>query len=214
MAAVLMNRLMYFARRVLRGLRRRLFPRPVYRKVPMHSRVPMRHAEAAPAGQDWRDRLRTIEVDDARALASELFERRFALSIPVFPRHFVLLYSAGGDTSQQVVAYVHQTRFDEVYLTGGLCVDERAYRSFPKWLFARVREEGGLATLLMKDSFAMLADGHAVFGHVGDLRSRQATLRAGYADTEDAHVMVRWRNALSDAEKQRLVARVVGYGPF
>jgi hypothetical protein len=215
MAAVLMSRLMYLARRIWRGVRRRLFPRRVYRKVSMRMRAPLRGAEPAPCGVDWPDRLQTIELDDAAAVAGELFKRRFSSPMPCLPRHFVLLYSAAiGTSRREAVAYLHLQRFGEVYLTGGLCVDERAYRSFPRWLYARVREEGGLATIVMKQSFALVRDADAVFGHVGDLRSRQAILRAGCDDTDDEHLMVCWLKALPDEEKRRLVAMVASHGPF
>ena len=206
---------MHFARRVRNGLRRRLFPRAAYRKTPMRIRAPLRHAEAPPAGAHWRDCLMTIEVSDATAPAAALFRAKFGNDIPSSPRHFVLLYAPQAGAQPDVtVAYIHQQALEDIYLTGGLCVDERAYRAFPKWLFARVREEGGLATILTRDSVAMLGDAAAVFGHVGELRSRQASLRAGFADTEDDHLMVYWLRPATDEEKRRRVALAAAYGPF
>lgn len=209
------SRVMQLARRVWRGVRRRLFPRLAYRKVPMRVRAPLQGAEAPPPGHDWRDCLSVIEVDDATALAGALFMRKFGSVIPASPRHFVLLFAADAPARRgATVAYIHHQRVGEIYLTGGLCVEERAYRSLPKWLFARVREEGGLATILTRESVAMLGDGAAVFGHVGEMRSRQASLRAGFADTDDDHLMVYWREPASDADKQRLVAMAASHGPF
>jgi|SoiMethySBSTD1v2_1073268.scaffolds.fasta_scaffold1980603_2 hypothetical protein len=165
----------------------------------------------------YRDCLRTEEVDDARGPAGDLFRRAFNHDIPDYPRHFVLIYTPPaetGDTAERVVAYVHQTPFGDVHLGGGMCVDERAYRDFPRWLFAEVRREGGLATIVTRDSLAMLGDSVAAFGHVGEPRARQADLRTGYVDTGRPHLMVVWRKPLSDAEKARILDRVEAHGPF
>ncbi len=165
----------------------------------------------------WRDHFRTWEVSDARALAGKLFERSFGHAIPDYPRHFVLVYSpepAARDTAPKVVAYVHQSPFEELYLCGGMCVDEGAYRRMPRELFEQVRGEGGLATLVTRDSMAMLGDSPASFGHVGEPRARAADLRTGFVDTGREHLMAYWRRALPEEEKARLIERVAAIGPF
>jgi hypothetical protein len=114
-----------------------------------------------------------------------------------------------------VVAYVHQTRQEDFALCGGMCVDERAYRRFPRWLFEAVREQGGLATIVTRDSVEMLGEECvAVFGHVGEPRARAADLRTGFVDTDREHLMVIWRRDLSEDEKKRLLDRVEALGPF
>ena len=164
----------------------------------------------------WRAWLRTEEVADARADAGELFRRSFGVDIPGYPRHFVLLYAPPDEARgpRRVVAYVHQLPYKDVYLGGGMCVDERAYRRFPRWLFRQVSEEGGLATIVTRDSLSMLGDAPAAFGHVGEPRARQADLRTGYVDTGRPHLMVFWRKSLGDAEKQRLIDVAESHGPF
>jgi len=163
----------------------------------------------------WRDCLRTWEVNDARVLAGDLFKRCFGHGIPDYPRHFVLVYSPPAGTGElAVVAYVHQTPYGDVHLGGGMCVDERAYRRMPRPLFAQVREQGGLATIVTRDSVAMLGDSLASFGHVGESRARAADLRTGYVDTGLPHLMVMWRKPLDDAQKARIIDRVDAHGPF
>jgi hypothetical protein len=167
------------------------------------------------AMSNFRDFLRTVEVSLPSAAARELFRRRFGHEIPDYPRHFELVYTPpAGAGEGGVVAYVHQMPYENVYLGGGMCVDERIYRRFPKWLFEAVRGEGGLATIVTRDSVAMLGDSVAAFGHVGEPRARQADLRTGYVDTGKPHLMVIWRTPLSEAEKERLIARVEAHGPF
>lgn len=172
-----------------------------------------RAADPLPA---WRSRLRTWEVNDARRVAGDLFRRRFGHEVPHYPRHFVLVHSPepGSGAPPEVVAYVHQARHGDSWLCGGMCVDEGAYRRFPRWLFEAVRGEGGLATIVTRDSVAMLGECAAVFGHVGEARARAADLRTGFVDTDREHLMVIWRRALTDAEKRRLVDEAAALGPF
>lgn len=178
---------------------------------------PQAAQQPAPSPRRWRDHLRTWEVNDARAVAGDLFRRSFGHDIPTYPRHFVLVYSPPpeeDDTKPKVVAYVHQRPFEEVYLGGGMCVDAVSYRRMPRWLFDQVRDEGGLATIVTRDSLAMLGDAPAAFGHVGEPRARQADLRTGYVDTGVEHLMVFWRKPLSDGEKRRVIEKVAAVGSF
>ncbi|MCM2328462.1 MAG: polysaccharide deacetylase family protein [Lysobacter sp.] len=173
---------------------------------------------AEPGARPWRECLRVWEVNDARTVAGELFRRSFAgQEVPDYPRHFVLVYSPApeeADTAPRVVAYMHHTPHGEIHLSGGMCVDGAAYRALPKWLFEQVRAEGGLATIVARESIAMLGASPAAFGHVGEPRARAADLRAGFVDTGRPHLMVVWRKPLPEAERQRLVAEVEALGPF
>jgi len=167
----------------------------------------------------WRECIDTVEVSDARLLAAPLFRKSFGHPVPPMPRHYVMFYRApgtdGGDAAQtRVVGYTHQLAFENVYLAGGMCVDAAAYRLFPRWLFDAVKREGGLATIIMKDSFATLGACPAVFGHVGDKRARIADLRAGFVDTGRLHLMVHWRRPLPSAEQEALIDRVEQIGRF
>ncbi len=108
----------------------------------------------------WRSCIDTVETSDAR-LAAPLFRKSFGHPVPPMPRHYVMFYrppaAQGSDSGQPlVIGYTHQLAFENVYLAGGMCVDPTAYRMFPRWLFDEVKREGGLATLIMKESFATL----------------------------------------------------------
>jgi hypothetical protein len=179
--------------------------------------APRRPQEVAPSVGGWRERLRTWEVNDAGVVAGELFRKRFGHAIPAYPRHFVLVYSPepGSGEAPAVVAYVHQTMGEGYALCGGMCVDEGAYRRMTRRLFAQVREQGGLATIVTRDSVEMLGEQCvAVFGHVGEPRARAADLRTGFVDAGPEHLMVIWRRPLDDANKARLVAKISALGPF
>lgn len=163
-----------------------------------------------------RDHFRASEVAEARGPEAALFRRRFGHEIPDYPRHFTLLYKASGSASDegQCVAYVHQTPHEDMHLCGGLCVDEPMYRKLPRPLFDQVRDEGGFGTVLMRESIIALGSGVAVFAHVGEPRSRQAVLRAGFVDTGRPHLMVVWRKEVSAMERQQRVGRIESLGPF
>jgi hypothetical protein len=169
----------------------------------------------APLG-DWRQYLRTWEVNEASTVAGALFRKAFGHDIPDYPRHFVLVYSPpdGVREDARVVAYVHQLPAGDIYLCGGMCVDERAYRSFPRWLYSQVKEEGGLATIVTRDSMGMLGEAPASFGHVGEPRARQADLRTGFVDTPVPFLMAYWRKPLEEHEKRRLIAVAESHAPF
>ena len=161
----------------------------------------------------WRKWLRTEEVADARDDAGELFRRSFGHDIPDYPRHFVLRYTPPGKPAGRVVAYVHQLPYKEVYLCGGMCVDERAYRTLPHWLYRQVRDEGGLATIVTRDSMAMLGDSPASFRHVAEVHTRAADLRTGFAETGHEHLVVYWRRVLDETEKRRLIGLALAHRP-
>jgi peptidoglycan/xylan/chitin deacetylase (PgdA/CDA1 family) len=195
----------------LRALLREARVEPAPRSSPAAAAL---HGEAS---RDWRSRLRTWEVNDAQRVAGELFRRAFNHEVPGYPRHFVLVHSRepGSGEPPEVVAYVHHTaREGGVYLCGGMCVDERAYRRFPRWLFEAARDQGGLATIVTRDSVDLLGDCTAVFGHVGEPRARAADLRTGFIDTDREHLMVIWRKAFAESEKRRLVDEVAALGSF
>lgn len=165
----------------------------------------------------WRDHLRTWEVHDARVVAGELFRRSFGHEVPDYPRHFVLVYSpppGEPDTTPRVVAYVHQGPHEDFHLCGGMCVDAAAYRRMPRWLFEAVRDAGGLATIVTRDSMGMLGDSPVAFGHVGEPRARAADLRTGFVDTGVEHLMAYWRRELPPQERRRLIERAAALGPF
>ena len=171
--------------------------------------------------------LRIGQSRDAPRLAGALFRQRFnapfpvprdncGLPIPTPPsawRQYVAVY-AWPDGREETVGFLNWIRFGDVYLGGGMCVDTRFYRRLPKEHLAEIRAQGGLAQMLLEKSMAELTDCVAWFGHCGDPTALVVNLRAGYERTHHPHVIVKWRMALPEAERRRIVDAVARIGPF
>lgn len=156
------------------------------------------------------------EVDDAEFFVGDLFRRRFFTdSFPATPRHFVAF--ARSDNGQMIpLGYVHYTMWENCALCGGLVIDDRQYRRLTKSIRSAIREQGGIAELLLQASFKKLPNElTAIWGHVGNPQSEVVCKRAGFLRTTDPYVMVIWRDAtLSEAEKTVWLNKVIEVGPF
>ena len=95
-----------------------------------------------------------------------------------------------------------------------MCADAAVYRELPRDAFKEVQDAGGFATMILRNTFGMLGDSAAVFGHVAEPRARQADLRAGMVETGREHLMVYWLRELSEHDKKRLIEVVAQHGPF
>ena len=157
--------------------------------------------------------LRIEEVAEAGFYVGDLFRRRFGADPPDYPRHFVAFYRSERSVLQSV-GYVHYMTFEDSWLCGGLVIDDRLYRRMPAAHRNLIREAGGIAEKLLRDSFARLADAPAIWGYVGDAQAEKVDLRAGFRHTTDRYVMVCWNKDLPEEEKAERLARVVALGPF
>jgi hypothetical protein len=157
--------------------------------------------------------IRVEEVANAEFYIGDLFRRRFRSDPPDYPRHFIGVYR-GESRTLLPVGYVHYSPFDDAWLCGGLVIDERAYRTLPKGHRNAIRDAGGLAELMLRETFARLRQAPAIWGYVGDKQSEVVCLRAGFRHTSARHVMVVWNADLSKQEEELRLARVVAIGPF
>ncbi|HEV2040974.1 MAG TPA: hypothetical protein VGT81_13185, partial [Casimicrobiaceae bacterium] len=113
-----------------------------------------------------------VEVDDAEALAGELFFRTFGHPIPKFPRHFVALQRIDGG-ALRVACYIHYTAWgNEAWLCGGLCIDRQAYSHAEPADAVGWKRAGGIGEILLRDTLSRLTD-RTVFGYCGDARQWQ-----------------------------------------
>lgn len=161
------------------------------------------------------DILCVVEVDHAEIFVGDLFKRRFNTdSFPDFPRHFVAFYRADPYTFVPV-GYVHHTPWEGCTLCGGLVIDDRFYRKIPAQHRKIIREAGGIAEQLQRQSFdAVRPEAKVIWGYVGDDLARQVDLRVGFEPTEDTYIMAVWLKPLTDEEKNDLFEKVKALGTF
>jgi len=153
-----------------------------------------------------------VEVDDADALAGELFFTTFGHPIPRFPRHFVALQRGGG--ALRVAAYIHYTAWGcEAWLCGGLCVDRRAYSRAEPGDAAEWKRAGGIGEIVLRDTLSRLTD-RIVFGYCGDARQWQHDLNVGFVPAGPPHLLVIWNSVLPLPEQEKLTARAAAMGAF
>ena len=164
--------------------------------------------------ESLRGFLDITEIDDARLLASGLFQRKFGSPPPDFGRHLVALYR-DADGSMHVAGYSHMRRFGEVYLSGGSCSDGATIRRMPAAQREAVQEAGGIWYLILKYAFEKFADDcDAFFGHCGDARALVVAQAAGFIKTEFPPIIVNWHKPLHENIRRALTAKVVALGPF
>lgn len=159
------------------------------------------------------DIVRVEEVSDAEFYAGDLFRRRFRSNPPNYPKHYVAFYRQGR-TRYLPVGYIHYAAFEDTYLCGGMVIDERLYRRIPAAHRKLIKDAGGIAEIMLRETFARLAAAPAIWGYVGDKQAEEVTIRVGFRHTHHPHVMVVWSRNLPETEKAARLERVVALGPF
>jgi hypothetical protein len=156
--------------------------------------------------------FRVVEVDDVEQYAGSRFRRCFHHPPPDAPRPFVALVDADGE--ERTIGYIHYAKLDDVYLGGGMCIDERVFRRLPNERRDHLKQAGGIAEQMLRHTTASLANARAIFGYVGDKRAERVDLRAGFEHTGTEHLIVFWPRPLPVDEQRAIVARVARVGPF
>jgi hypothetical protein len=147
------------------------------------------------------------EIDDP-AIAADLFRRKFAQEIPNFPKHFVAIIG------ERCAGYVHYSAWNEDYLCGGLCIDDRVYRVLSASERAWIRERGGIAEIMMRGAHAALADAPVIWGYIGDKQAEAVDRRVGFVPVAEPYLFAIWQKQLSDTEKAARIDAAVKLGPF
>ena len=156
------------------------------------------------------------EIADAEPLVGALFRRRFHTdSFPAEPRHFVA-FARQADGSELTLGYVHYAHWLGCELCGGLVIDDRHYRRLPGAARAAINAAGGIAELLLRQSFqALPASTTAIWGRIGDRQSEVVCRRVGFEKADAEYIFVVWRDPdLSAMDRQDLVRQVAAIGPF
>jgi hypothetical protein len=150
-----------------------------------------------------------VELPNADAhVAAELFRRKFGQEIPHFPKHFVAMIG------EQCAGYVHYTPWQGDYLCGGLCIDERVYRSLSAEQRTWIREHGGIAEIMMRAAHAQLSDATAIWGYIGNKQAEAVDRRVGFVPAVEPYLFAIWQRSLTDEQKQARIAEAIKIGAF
>ena len=110
--------------------------------------------------------------------------------------------------------YVHYTAWQGDYLCGGLCIDDRAYRTLSAVQREWLRERGGIAEIMMRHAHAALTDGATIWGYVGDKQAEAVDRRVGFEKVAEPYLFAIWRKPISEEGKRRRIAEAVKLGAF
>lgn len=159
------------------------------------------------------DLIRVEEVKDCAFYAGDIFRRAFGGEPPDFPFHLVALYQAARNCFV-IVGYLHCSVFDDLCLCGGLALDDRAVCRMPAAHQAALRSSGGVTRRLLDAAAANFAHLPALWAMVGDEPVREIFRAAKFEAAPPPYLMVRWNGDVGDAARERLLRRVVEFGPF
>jgi hypothetical protein len=193
---------------LLSPFRRRAGALPTPTEALREAPPPERSGAPSATAETTRKPVRIDELADAKALAGPLFRRKFGQEIPDFPRHFVALI---GDAC---AGYVHYTAWQGDYLCGGLCIDDRVYRTLSTTDREWLRERGGIAEIMMRAAHEALTDGATIWGYIGDKQAEAVDRRVGFEKVAEPYLFAIWRKPISEAGKLRRIAEAVKLGAF
>ena len=195
--------------RLFGWLQRREPDRDVSASVSPHvAPLPVTVPVVAPARISEEETIRIDELDDAAVIAGPLFRRKFGQEIPDFPRHFVAMI--GGACA----GYVHYTAWQGDYLSGGLCIDDRAYRTLSPGQRNWLRDRGGIAEIMMRHAHAALTDGATIWSYIGDKQTEAVDRRVGFEKVAEPYLFAIWRKPISEEGKRRRIVEAVKLGGF
>lgn len=153
------------------------------------------------------------EVADADFFAGDLFRRRFGSAPPDFPAHLVAFHRPAANCFV-TMGYLHVSRFDDLWLCGGLAVDERAVRRMPGPQQAALRAGRDIARRLVDAAAERFASAPALWAMAGDAAIREVFHGAKFAAASAPNLMVRWNDRVDAAAREDLLRRAIAFGPF
>lgn len=154
------------------------------------------------------------EIENGGFFAGDLFQRKFSSPPPDFGRHIIAFYK---DSSGSFLpaSYLHLWTQGSIGLIGGGCTDGRVIRAMNEAQQTALATAGGLMRQTLGYCFCQLDGGlDAFFGHCGDARAKEVDLAAGFLETSDPYLLVRWNTPLSEERRQSLFHQALELGAF
>ncbi len=175
----------------------------------MHSRV------HNPVPGQCPECLVFLEVNQARELIGELFERKFNTPFRVDYGHHQIAFYKRHEHHYVPLGYLNMLPYKQVILVGGGMTDGRAFKHVEPQHASQISAAGGVLYWGLKHAFSYYADQClAFFGYVDDERAHAVDLKAGFADTEHDKLVVNFHKPLSTVKQRKLIRLVHQLGPF
>ena len=152
------------------------------------------------------------EVDDVEAHAGDLFRRAFRAPPPPTPHHYVARVEMNG--KPRTIGYVHYERVGDVYLCGGMCMDERTFRRLDGGRRSALRLRAAFTSRCCAIRSLISRMRRPSSATWGDRRAERVDLRVGFRHTGLPHLIVHCPRRLPATERQALIERIASLGPF
>ena len=169
---------------------------------------------AAPEYPSPPECLYCTELDDGFLVAGHIFQKKYALSAPQVPRHFVAFYR----TPERLLVplcYLHHKPYKNVFLVGGACTDGDAFAFVSEQHKELLRSTPGVFYFLLRHAFEKLQDQcEAFFGYCGDPRALEVDLQAGFEATDREYILIYAPNGLSGERRSQLLDEIASLGAF
>lgn len=155
------------------------------------------------------------ETPKLEANANELFQRVYRTSGPPQGRHFVIEHIGANGSVRDLLGYVNFRAYKSGYLAGGLVVDAWRYRRLDSAARSHIKQNGGMAEILMRYSVRSVSPCTAIYAYIGDKASETVNLRVGFRRASGLYLYVLNPDGASPpADVNALTERVASLGPF
>ena len=144
----------------------------------------------------------------------QLLQRKFRVSAPAFPIHF-LCHVDIADGSRQLACYLHATDCGDLALGGGACTDSRVLRRLSEPQRDVLRSVGGIYRYTLLHMCDALRDRvAAIFACCGDTLSERVMRRTGWEPTQHNDLFVHWLQGVTDTQRGHMLAKARSFMPF
>ncbi|MCV6624746.1 MAG: hypothetical protein OIF38_01535 [Cellvibrionaceae bacterium] len=160
------------------------------------------------------DFLVIAEISNGQ-IANKLFHKKFSQVTPEYGQHIALMAKLD-EGVYGLASYLHIWFDGSIGLIGGGCSDGDIIQRLPEPQRRLINEHGGLLRQTLLFTFDRFAEQtQAFFGHCGDTRAKEVDLAAGFEETEDPNVLVKWSNlGLDSSDKYALFEQALALGAF
>ena len=160
------------------------------------------------------DFIVVTEVAEGPAVAEQVFQRKFRLSVPDFPHHIVTFFRKDWHCLVPF-SYVHIRPRGDIYLVGGAATDGRVLAMMSEQQREQVTASGGVYLNALRYAFDRFADRcEAYFGYCGDARAWEVDMQAGFEPTAHEKLIARWHKPVEPGRKLELVEQARTWIPF